>query len=78
MIAEAWARRRYIAVWENKIDEAMGEATETQAWLDSALDSEYLTPVQHLSLDKDFQELGAILRSLIDKSESFCDPPRRK
>jgi len=75
MIAEAWARRRYIAVWENKIDEAMGETTETQAWLDSALDSEYLTPPQHESLDKDFQELGAILRTLIEKSESFCEPP---
>lgn len=75
MIAEAWARRRYIAVWENKIDEAMGETTETQAWLDSALDSEYLTLPQHESLDKDFQELGAILRTLIEKSESFCEPP---
>ena len=78
MIAEAWGRRRYIAVWENKIDEAMGEATESQAWLDSALDSEYITPEEHQSLDKDFQELGAILRSLIEKSETFCDPPRQR
>ena len=78
MIAEAWGRRRYIAVWENKIDEAMGEGTESQAWLDSALDSEYITPEEHQSLDKDFQELGAILRSLIEKSETFCDPPRQR
>jgi four helix bundle protein len=27
MIAEAWGRRRYIAVFVNKLDEALGEAT---------------------------------------------------
>jgi four helix bundle protein len=34
MIAEAWARRRYRAVFINKLDEALGEASETQSWLD--------------------------------------------
>jgi four helix bundle protein len=42
MIAEAWARRRYKAAFVNKIDEALGEANETQSWLDDALDDEYL------------------------------------
>lgn len=32
MIAEAWARRRYQAAFVNKINEALGEAMETQAW----------------------------------------------
>jgi four helix bundle protein len=43
MIAEAWARRRYKAAFINKIDEALGEANETQSWLDDALDDAYLT-----------------------------------
>src|SRR5467141_2441950 len=43
MISEAWARRRYKAVFINKIDEALGEANETQSWLDDALDDEYLS-----------------------------------
>ena len=38
MIAEAWGRRRYKAVFVNKLDEALGEATETQSWLDDAQD----------------------------------------
>ncbi len=38
MIAEAWARRRYRAAFVNKIDEVLGEANETQSWLDDALD----------------------------------------
>ena len=32
LIAEAWARRRYPGAFINKIDEAMGETMETQAW----------------------------------------------
>jgi four helix bundle protein len=30
MISEAWARRRYKAVFINKLDEALGEATEIE------------------------------------------------
>ena len=30
MIAEAWGRRRYKAVWISKLDEALGEANETK------------------------------------------------
>src|SRR6266700_7721955 len=43
MIAEAWGRRRYKAVFVNKLDEALGEATETQSWLDDARDAQYLS-----------------------------------
>src|SRR5207245_9755885 len=43
MIAEAWARRRYKAAFVNTIDEALGEAYETQPWLDDALDAAYLS-----------------------------------
>src|SRR3954466_14085942 len=46
MLAEAWARRRYKAAFINKIDEALGEANETQSWLDDALDCGYLTAVE--------------------------------
>src|SRR5437879_13215193 len=42
MVAEAWGRRRYKAVFVNKLDEALGEATETQSWLDDARSSGYL------------------------------------
>src|SRR5215510_8137484 len=51
MIAEAWGRRKYPAAFINKIDEAMGEAMETQAWLDHAVDCEYLNTKQHRELD---------------------------
>ena len=72
MVAEAWARRRYEAAFVNKLNEAQGEATESQAWLDSALDCEYIPPAEHARLDALFQELGAILQGMIDRSETFC------
>jgi four helix bundle protein len=34
LLAEAWARRRYMAAFVNKVNESLGEAMETQAWLD--------------------------------------------
>ena len=72
MIAEAWARRRYPAAFINKIDEALGEATETQAWLDHALDSGYLDAKQHRTLDDAWQKIGAMLNRMIQRADDFC------
>ena len=72
MIAEAWARRRYPAAFISKLTEALGEAMETQAWLDHALESEYISPDDHLALDSAWQEIGAMLNGMIEKSDSFC------
>ena len=40
-IAEAWRRRKYEAVFVNKLNEAEGEAAETQTWLEHAVQCEY-------------------------------------
>jgi four helix bundle protein len=72
MIAEAWARRRYPAAFINKIDEAMGEAMETQAWLDHALDCDYLDRNQHRALDEMWQKVGAMLNRMIQRAHDFC------
>ena len=72
MIAEAWARRRYKAAFINKIDEALGEAYETQSWLDDALDCAYISSAQHRELDNVFRSIGAMLARMIDRAEDFC------
>lgn len=72
MIAEAWARRRYPAAFINKIDEAMGEAMETQAWLDHALDCEYMDRNLHRALDEVWQKVGAMLNRMIHRADDFC------
>jgi four helix bundle protein len=72
MIAEAWARRRYPAAFINKIDEALGEATETQAWLDHAIDCGYLDRNQHDMLDEAWKKIGAMLNRMIQRADDFC------
>jgi four helix bundle protein len=76
MIAEAWARRRYRAVFINKIDEALGEATETQSWLDDCLDCGYISPAEFKQMDATWQSIGAMLNKMILRADDFC--PKRE
>ncbi len=77
MVAEAWARRRYPAAFVNKIDEAMGEAMETQAWLDHSVDCNYLDRGQYRELDEAWQHIGAMLNRMIERSDDFCKSVRK-
>jgi four helix bundle protein len=72
MLAEAWARRRYKAAFINKIDEALGEAMETQAWLDHALDSAYINQNEFDALDANYRSVSAMLARMIDRAGDFC------
>ncbi len=72
MIAEAWGRRRYKAVFINKLDEALGEATETQSWLDDARDGEYITLDEFSTLDSKCVPIGRMLSRMIDRAGDFC------
>jgi four helix bundle protein len=42
LIAEAWRRRKYEAVFVNKLNEAEAEAAETQTWIEYAVKCGYL------------------------------------
>ena len=72
MIAEAWGRRRYKAVFINKLDEALGEATETQSWLDDARDAQYLSAEEFNALDSKYISIGQMLSRMIDRADDFC------
>ncbi|HEU5246136.1 MAG TPA: four helix bundle protein [Candidatus Udaeobacter sp.] len=75
MIAEAWGRRRYKAVFVNKLDEALGEVTETQSWLDDARDAKYLSIEQFNTLDSHCISIGQMLSRMIDRADDFCKHP---
>ncbi len=72
MIAEGWGRRRYKAVFVNKLDEALGEATETQSWLDDARDAQYLSAEEFNLLDSKCISIGQMLSRMIDRADDFC------
>jgi four helix bundle protein len=71
-IAEGWARRRYPPAFVNKTNEALGEAMETQAWLDHALACSYISAERHRELDEAWQHIGAMLNRMIEKQADFC------
>ena len=72
MIAEAWGRRRYKAVFVNKLDEALGEATDTQSWLDDAQDGQYLSNDKFNVLNAKYISIGQMLSRMIDRADDFC------
>jgi four helix bundle protein len=77
LIAEGWGRRRYVAAFVNKMDEAMAEAMETQSWLDHALDCNYINPGIHRELDGAWQHIGAMLNRMIERAGTFCGAPKK-
>jgi four helix bundle protein len=72
MIAEAWAHRRYPASFISKLTDSLGEANETQSWLDDALDCAYITPAQHNELDQAWQAIGGMINNTILKADDLC------
>src|SRR5262245_48702580 len=75
MLAEAWARRRYVTAFANKINEPLGEAMETQGWLDRALDCEYINVARHSEMDAKWHHVGGMLNRMIDTDGSICKSP---
>ena len=72
LLAEEWARRWYKAAFVNKLNQALAEAMETQAWLDHALDCKYIEADFHQKLDSRWQHIGAMLNKMIQQADSFC------
>jgi len=77
MLAESWARRRYPAAFISKLTESLGEAMETQAWLDHALECGYINAVQHREYDRAWQHIGAMLNRMIQRADDFCKSASR-
>jgi len=71
-IAEAWQKRQYIAVFKNKITDAMQEASETQCWLDFSLACQYICKELFEELDNEYKRINAMLRSMEKNAKKFC------
>ena len=74
-ITEAWAKGRYEKHFVSKLTDADGEQQETQHWIETAADCEYLTPEEVRSLISELSEIGRMLNSMIEKADSFCGDP---
>ena len=71
-LAEAWRKRRYKAVFKNKLTDAMQEASETQTWLDFCFACNYIDQNKFNELDQKYEHILAMLNSMEMKADSFC------
>ena len=71
-LAEGWRKRRYLAVFKNKITDSMQEASETQCWLEFCLACRYIKQDVFDKLDNEYEQLIAMLNSMEMNAEKFC------
>ena len=71
-LAESWRKRRYTAVFKNKITDSMMEASETQCWLEFCLACQYIDNKTFSRLDTEYEQIIAMLNSMELKAEKFC------
>ncbi len=71
-IAEAWARRRYDKHFLSKLTDADGEQFETQHWVGTALECEYISELQAKGLIDRCTEVGRLLGGMMAKADLFC------
>ena len=71
-ISEAWRKRKYKAVFINKLSDSSQEAGETQTWLEFSLACEYIDKHIFDRLFKDYEEIFAMLHNMEIKADTFC------
>ena len=71
-LAESWRKRRYKAVFRNKITDAMQEASETQSWLEFSFACKYINKDLFNNLDSEYEEIIAMLSGMEKNCDKFC------
>jgi four helix bundle protein len=71
-LTEGWRKRRYKAVFINKLSDAAQEAAETQTWLEFALACKYIDKGIFEKLDEKYEHIFAMLFTMEQKADSFC------
>jgi four helix bundle protein len=71
-LSEGWRKRRYKAVFLNKLTDAGQEAAETQTWLEFALHCKYIDEETFRGLDDIYEHIFAMLNNMEKKADAFC------
>lgn len=70
-LREAWAKRRYRPHFLSKLSDCDAENSETDTWLDIALDCGYLSEETHARLVSENREIGRMLGAMIKTPDPF-------
>ena len=73
-LSESWRKRRYIAVFKNKLTDAMQEASETQTWLEFSIACNYVDKQTFEKLHDEYEQILGKLNAMDIKAETFCFP----
>ena len=71
-LAEGWRKRKYQAVFINKLLDAAQEAAETQTWLDFALHCGYIDNNVFREIYEKYEHVFAMLHTMEKKANAFC------
>jgi four helix bundle protein len=71
-LAEAWRKRRYPAVFKNKLTDAMQETSETQSWLEFCMACKYLDEKRFADLDTEYEHIIGMLSRMESMARKFC------
>ena len=71
-IAEGWRRRKYRAAFVNKMNEAEGEAAETQVWLEYSVKCEYMSREDGTRLHRKYDEILGKLINMGNHPQQWC------
>ncbi len=71
-LAEAWRKRKYTAVFKNKLTDSMQEASETQSWLEFSLACEYIEESVFDELDNEYEAIIAMINAMEKNAQKFC------
>lgn len=70
-IGEGWAKRKYENIFLRHLNDSNGSCEETKIWLDFALQCNYITAQQHAEIRNRYNQVGAMLHSLLKKWKTF-------
>ena len=70
-IREGFAKKKYEQVFIRHLNNALGSSEETRGWLDFALDCKYISENEHKILDRQYDEVNAMLYSLMNTWQNF-------
>jgi four helix bundle protein len=75
-LSKGWRKRRYKAVFLNKLTDSGQEAAETQTWLKFSLHCKYDDDDDDTfqRLDGDYEHIFAMLNMMEKKADTFCRP----
>src|SRR5205809_4021115 len=71
-IAEGFRKRQYPNMFISKLADSDGEATETQVWLDFALNCGYMSQDNRDRLTARYEEVGKMLSAMMAHPERFA------